>query len=187
MKRSPVHISSWIFSALTLSVVGLTPLSASGAQETGGATRVNTAVPLAPGNDRIIYGVSSRKCLPGARKLRRPENNGEAAKAVVTQVQTLPDPRLQFGYQRMPMAELLQGAMYGFGQEIPFPEKLRLKGDTAQRDAERLEQEYNPHFEGSPRSENMERLNRVLQDRHLMVTLAISIRTAGQIIQERNS
>lgn len=67
----------------------------------------------------------------------------EAAKAVVPQVQTLPDPRLQFGYQRMPMTDPLQGAMYGFGQEIPFPGKLSLKGDIAQRDAERLEQEYN--------------------------------------------
>lgn len=67
----------------------------------------------------------------------------EAAKAVVPQVQTLPDPKLQLGYQRMPMTDPLQGAMYGFGQEIPFPGKLSLKGDIAQRDAERLEQEYN--------------------------------------------
>jgi hypothetical protein len=49
----------------------------------------------------------------------------EAAKAIVPQVQTLPDPRPQFGYQRMPMSEPLQGAMYGFGQEISFPSKLR--------------------------------------------------------------
>ena len=66
----------------------------------------------------------------------------EAARAVVPQVQALPDPRLQFGYQRMPMTDPLQGAMYGFGQEIPFPGKLSLKGEVAQRDAERLEQEF---------------------------------------------
>jgi len=66
----------------------------------------------------------------------------EAAKAVVPQVQTLPDPKLQFGYQRMPMTDPLQGAMYGFGQEIPFPGKLKLKGEVAQREAERIEQEY---------------------------------------------
>lgn len=65
----------------------------------------------------------------------------EAAKAVVPQVQTLPDPRLQLGYQRMPMVEPFEGAMYGFGQEIPFPGKLKLKGEVAQREAERLEQE----------------------------------------------
>ena len=33
--------------------------------------------------------------------------------------------------------------MYGFGQEIPFPGKLRLKGEVAQSEAERLEQEFN--------------------------------------------
>jgi outer membrane protein TolC len=66
----------------------------------------------------------------------------EAAKAVVPQVQTLPDPRLQFGYQRMPMVEPLKGALYGIGQEIPFPGKLALKGEVAAKEAERLEQEY---------------------------------------------
>ncbi len=67
----------------------------------------------------------------------------EAAKAVVPQVQTLPDPKLQFGYQRMPMTPPeVQGAMYGFGQEVPFPGKLRLRGEVATKEAERLEQEY---------------------------------------------
>lgn len=67
----------------------------------------------------------------------------EAAKAVIPQVQTLPDPRLQFGYQRMPMDQPLRGAVYGFGQDIPFPGKLRLRGEVAARDADRVEQEYN--------------------------------------------
>ena len=68
----------------------------------------------------------------------------ESAKAVVPQVQTLPDPRLQLGYQRMPMVPpVVEGVMYGIGQEIPFPGKLKLKGEVAQSDAERLEQEYN--------------------------------------------
>jgi outer membrane protein TolC len=67
----------------------------------------------------------------------------ESAKAVVPQVQTLPDPRLQLGYQRMPMVPpVVEGVMYGIGQEVPFPGKLKLKGEVAQREAERLEQEY---------------------------------------------
>ena len=67
----------------------------------------------------------------------------EAAKAVVPQVQTLPDPTLQLGYQRMPMVPpVVEGAMYGFGQEIPFPGKLGLKGEVAQREADRIEQEF---------------------------------------------
>jgi outer membrane protein TolC len=67
----------------------------------------------------------------------------QAALAVVPQVQSLPDPRLQLGYQRMPMVPpVLEGAVYGFGQDIPFPGKLALKGEVAQREAERLEQEF---------------------------------------------
>lgn len=66
----------------------------------------------------------------------------EAAKAVAPQVSTLPDPKLQFGYQRMPMTDPLQGALYGFGQEVPFPGKLRLRGEVAASQADRLEQDY---------------------------------------------
>lgn len=33
--------------------------------------------------------------------------------------------------------------MYGVGQDIPFPGNLKLEDEVAQRDAERLEQEYN--------------------------------------------
>lgn len=66
----------------------------------------------------------------------------EAAKAVAPQVATLPDPKLQLGYQRMPMTDPLQGALYGFGQEVPFPGKLRLRGEVAASQADRLEQDY---------------------------------------------
>lgn len=76
-------------------------------------------------------------------EIKAAKQRWEAAKAVVPQVQTLPDPKLQFGYQRMPMVPpVVEGAMYGFGQDIPFPGKLRLKGEVAQREAERAEQEY---------------------------------------------
>ena len=83
--------------------------------------------------------------LEGANpEIKSARQRWEAAKAVVPQVQTLPDPRLQLGYQRMPMTPPeVQGAIYGFGQDIPFPGKLSLKGEVAQRDAERLEQEFN--------------------------------------------
>ncbi|MBX3325445.1 MAG: TolC family protein [Nitrospira sp.] len=77
-------------------------------------------------------------------ELKAARERWEAGQAVVPQVQTLPDPRLQIGYQRMPMVPpVVEGVMYGVGQDIPFPGKLKLKGEVAQRDAERLEQEYN--------------------------------------------
>jgi outer membrane protein TolC len=63
----------------------------------------------------------------------------ESAKAIIPQVQTLPDPKIAVGYTDIaPM----KGAMYGVSQEIPFPGKLSLKGEIASHDAERLEQDY---------------------------------------------
>lgn len=142
MTQSLVRISSWVFSALTLSVVGLTPLCASAAQETGAALRQESAVHTAPSEDRINLQSLNEELVARSPEIKAARERWEAAKAVVPQVQTLPDPRLQFGYQRMPMTDPLQGAMYGFGQDIPFPGKLSLKGEVAQRDAERLEQEF---------------------------------------------
>lgn len=66
----------------------------------------------------------------------------DAAKAVVPQVKTLPDPRLELGYQQMPMVEPLEGPMYGLRQDIPFPGKLSLRGEVAARQADRAEHLY---------------------------------------------
>ncbi len=84
-----------------------------------------------------------RELEAASPEIKAARQRWESAKAVVPQVQTLPDPRLQLGYQRMPMVPpVVEGVMYGIGQEIPFPGKLKLKGEVAQREAERLEQEY---------------------------------------------
>jgi len=93
-------------------------------------------------NQRLSLATLIEEMAARSPEIKAARERWEAARAVVPQVQTLPDPRLQLGYQRMPMVEPLQGAMYGFGQEIPFPGKLRLRGEIAQREAERLEQEY---------------------------------------------
>lgn len=66
----------------------------------------------------------------------------EASQAIIPQVQTLPDPQVLFGYQRMPMVEPLEGPVYGLSQKFPFPGKLALKGEVAARQADRIEQEY---------------------------------------------
>ena len=97
---------------------------------------------LAADEARLSLPVLVEEMATKNPEIKAARQRWEAAKAVVPQVQTLPDPKLQFGYQRMPMTEPLQGAMYGFGQEIPFPGKLRLKGEVAQREADRIEQEY---------------------------------------------
>ncbi len=126
------RFSRQLISILTVSLLGLTSL-----------------VPNIRGSALADEGLLSLSVLIEELGTRNPEvraarERWEAAQAVVPQVQTLPDPRLQLGYQRMPMVPpVVEGAMYGIGQEIPFPGKLKLKGEVAQRDAERLEQEYN--------------------------------------------
>lgn len=62
----------------------------------------------------------------------------EAATAVIPQVQTLPDPKVNLFYRNVPDRE----GMYGLSQEIPFPGKLGLRGEIASKEAERAEQEY---------------------------------------------
>jgi len=62
----------------------------------------------------------------------------KASQAVIPQVQTLPDPRVALGYKDMASQEV----MYGMSQAIPFPGKLRLKGEIASSESERMEQDY---------------------------------------------
>jgi outer membrane protein TolC len=50
----------------------------------------------------------------------------EAAKAIIPQVQTLPDPMVTVGYEN----GLEREWMYGVSQEFPFPGKLRLRGEV---------------------------------------------------------
>ncbi len=108
----------------------------------GGAVFVSVSVSAAADDGRLSLSALVDELAAHSPEVKAAKERWEAARAVVPQVQALPDPRLQFGYQRMPMTDPLQGAMYGFGQEIPFPGKLSLKGEVAQRDAERLEQEF---------------------------------------------
>ena len=142
--RLIVPIPSWLFPAVTFYVLGLTPLCASGAQETGGATRPDSAVHTGLSEDRTNLQSLIEELVARSPEIKVARERWEAAKAVVPQVKTLPDPRLQLGYQRMPMVPpVVEGAMYGFGQEIPFPGKLRLRGEVAQSEVDRLEQEFN--------------------------------------------
>lgn len=70
--------------------------------------------------------------------IRSARQRWEAARALIPQVKTLPDPMLNFGYEKV----LDREWRYGVGQEFPFPGKLRLRGEVATREAERTEQEY---------------------------------------------
>ena len=143
MKPSIVPVQGYIIPVVVFSAVVLSPWSVRGAEDRG--------IVVPDGTAHTSHS-ELRIDLPGLigeleranPEIKAARQRWEASKAVVPQVQTLPDPRLQLGYQRMPMVPpVVEGAMYGFGQEIPFPGKLGLKGEVAQREAERLEQEFN--------------------------------------------
>lgn len=141
MKRSAAAHPSWFVVLSLVSIAAFSSSSGHGADD-------RRAMPS--DGDRPSHH-ENHLALPGLiaeleaanPEIRAARRRWEAALAVVPQVQTLPDPRLQLGYQRMPMVPpVLEGPVYGFGQDIPFPGKLGLKGEVAQREAERLEQEF---------------------------------------------
>ena len=100
---------------------------------TASALAVDSQLPLGPLIDEAV------KQNPSIQAAKARWNS---SKAVISQVKTLPDPELKFGYQRIPAQSPIAGAVYGFGQEIPFPGKLRLRGEVASRQADRFEQEF---------------------------------------------
>ncbi|MEP7153521.1 MAG: TolC family protein [Nitrospira sp.] len=141
MPQTGHHIHPWVVCVLTVNLLGLTPFFADGAQERS-ASSLDGVTHTVQTEPRLSLQHLIAELEVSSPELKAAHQRWEAAKAVVPQVQTLPDPTVRFGYQRMPMIEPLQGAMYGIGQEIPFPGKLRLKGEVAQREADRIEQEY---------------------------------------------
>ncbi len=136
----PAHYE-WFVSLIAISITVLFPWSLRAAEDRGVLTPQTSA--HTSHDQRIDLPGLIRELEAANPEIKAARQRWEAAKAVVLQVQTLPDPRLQLGYQRMPMVPpVVEGAVYGFGQEIPFPGKLSLKGEVAQREAERLEQEF---------------------------------------------
>ena len=97
------------------------------------AMAAETSLPLGPLIDEAIKQNPS---------IQAAKDRWDSSKAIISQVRTLPDPELKFGYQRIPAESPIAGAIYGFGQQIPYPGKLRLRGEVASRQADRFEQEY---------------------------------------------
>jgi outer membrane protein TolC len=87
---------------------------------------------------RLDLGSLVQEALQNNPEIKAAAQRFEAAKAIVPQVQTLPDPKLNLEYRDLTERE----TMYGVTQEFPFPGKLRLRGEVAIREAERAEQEY---------------------------------------------
>ncbi|GJL53024.1 MAG: PTS cellobiose transporter subunit IIC [Nitrospirales bacterium] len=63
----------------------------------------------------------------------------EAAKAVPSQVQSLPDPVVGFGYRG---PDIMREGRFQIQQQFPFPGKLGLKGEVASKAADQVSQAY---------------------------------------------
>jgi outer membrane protein, heavy metal efflux system len=125
------QFSGTLFHGLASSILSLIPLV------------IHAPASAMADEGRLSLSVLIEELVTHSPEIKAAQQRWQAAEAVVPQMQTLPDPRLQIGYQRMPMVPpVVEGVMYGVGQDIPFPGKLKLQGEVAQRDAERLEQEY---------------------------------------------
>jgi len=74
-------------------------------------------------------------------------NRWLAEKYVIPQSQSLPDPKIEFGYIKMsgndPMdVDPRREQMYGVSQEVPYPGKLMTRGKMAALDTKRMKAEY---------------------------------------------
>jgi outer membrane protein TolC len=132
---------SRIWSISLVFFVGMTLLAVKGrAQENVSTHQASTATPLADLLDE------AEKENPQIRAARQ---NWEAAKQIPTQVSTLPDP--QFTLQHLSVGSPRPFAGYtnsdfayiglGVSQDIPYPGKLKLRGEIAKREADVSQQQ----------------------------------------------
>ena len=102
------------------------------------------AVPPRAEPDRLISAaqvsldVLIQEALEQNPEIRAAEQRFEAARAAISPAQTLPDPMIGVEYRDLDTREM----MYGVTQELPFPGKLKLRGEIAGSEADQTEQEY---------------------------------------------
>ena len=119
---------------ITRDVCGVLGLALLGSWQVGALA---VAAPL-EAEPRLELKTLVREVVENNPDIRAAQQRWMAAKAVIPQVRTLPDPMVNLGYDKVDE----RAVTYGFSQEIPFPGKLQLRGEVATREAERLEQEY---------------------------------------------
>jgi cobalt-zinc-cadmium efflux system outer membrane protein len=110
----------------------------------GVRAQVPPAQQLTPLADLLTEAEKNNPRIQAAR------HGWQSAKQVATQVSTLPDPQVVL--QQMNVGSPRPFAGYtnsdfaylgvGFSQDLPYPGKLRLKGEIAQKDADATEQKY---------------------------------------------
>lgn len=70
-------------------------------------------------------------------EIQASQSRWNAAKSVVPQVTSLPDPLVTMGYRG---DDIMNESRFGIQQEFPFPGKLKLKGDVAMKRAQQTQE-----------------------------------------------
>ncbi len=91
-----------------------------------------------PGAQYLELHALLREAMEHNPDIHAARQRWEAARAIIPQATSLPDPTVSLSYEKVEEREW----RYGVKQEFPFPGKLRLRGEVATREAERMEQEY---------------------------------------------
>jgi outer membrane protein TolC len=79
-----------------------------------------------------------REAVDNNPDIKAAEQRWEVAQAKIPQAQTLPEPKINVAYRQLGTRE----TMYGVSQMLPFPGKLRLRGEVAASEADIMEQDY---------------------------------------------
>ncbi len=119
----------------TVFVLGLVAFVC-GTELAGAAEKHASAEPVLDLNTLVREATESNPEIKAARQ------RWEAAKAVVPQVGTLPDPVISGGYMSRGSLASEPVTIWGVMQEVPFPGKLQLREDMASREAERMEADF---------------------------------------------
>jgi cobalt-zinc-cadmium efflux system outer membrane protein len=90
----------------------------------------------------LDLGTLVRETVENNPEIKAARHRWEAARAIVPQAGTLPDPVVSGGYMSRGALASEPVAIFGVTQEVPFPGKLGLREEQAKREAERMEADY---------------------------------------------
>lgn len=174
-------------------VVGLVWLTGTGRAQQTETPPESLPTPKSPGmaEDAGMPTTSLRKLVEEAEQnnpqIQAAQQGWQAAKQIPSQVSTLPDP--QFNLQQLNVGSPRPFAGYtnsdfayiglGVSQDFPYPGKLRLKGEMAERDADVVQQQY----EAVRRSILTEVKSAYFHLAYLSKTLAI-LESDGELLQQ---
>ncbi len=145
--------------------------------------------PLKQGQSALSLSSLIEEGLHNNPRLSAAKYRAEAAKARVTLFRSIPDPMLEYEYDRITPGEsmaagekLVPMKTLAISQEIPFPTKIFLREKSAQKEANALEQEYQ-EIQRSVVKEIKEAYFNLFLNLRKAAFMKDSLRLAGQFVE----